>query len=168
MRELYLIRHAKSDWGSEFLKDIDRPLNERGYTDAYFMSKWFLKNKKMPEAILSSTATRAMNTALIFARTFEFDMSKFSLDANIYECPSQKLISIIKQQDDKIRSLMVFCHNPCITDVSNKLTDDVFIDNVPTCGIINLNFEINSWKEIETKKANMGFFQFPKDFKNNG
>ena len=30
MKTLYILRHAKSDWGDSSLKDFDRPLNERG------------------------------------------------------------------------------------------------------------------------------------------
>jgi phosphohistidine phosphatase len=167
MRELFLIRHAKSDWGTEFLKDVDRPLNERGYSDAYFMSKWFLKNKKTPDLILSSTATRALNTGLIFARALEFDMKNFLLEEKIYESSVATLLSVLREQADNAQSLMVFCHNPCITEICNRLNDDVFIDNVPTCGIVNLNFEIDNWRDLGDKKGHMGFFQFPKDFRNN-
>ena len=166
MKELFLIRHAKSDWGTEFLKDIDRPLNERGYSDAYFMSEWFLKNKTLPGHILSSTATRALNTALIFARTFDFNMDHFSLDKNVYEASSKKLISIIQQQPDTVKSLAVFCHNPAITEVSNRLVNEFFIDNVPTCGIIGIKFSVNAWQEIAEKQGTLAFYQFPKDFKN--
>lgn len=166
MKELFLIRHAKSDWGSEFLKDIDRPLNERGYSDAYSMSKWFLKNKKLPDCILSSPATRALNTALIFVREFEFEMKKFHLEPNLYEANVQTLYKIIMQQNSDVDSLMLFCHNPGITDLCNQLTDDIFIDNVPTCGIVNIKFEIKDWKELDHKKGTLGYFQFPKDFRN--
>jgi phosphohistidine phosphatase len=166
MKELFLVRHAKSDWGTEFLKDIDRPLNERGYRDAYFMSQWFLKNKKAPQRIVSSTATRALNTALIFARAMDFDLKNFTITPKIYECHEKDLRAYLKEMDNSVDRLMVFCHNPCITEASNRLTKDVFIDNVPTCGIVNLNFEVQNWKDIEEKKASIGFFQFPKDFKN--
>jgi phosphohistidine phosphatase len=167
MRELFLIRHAKSDWASEFLKDIDRPLNERGFRDAYFMSRWFIKNKQKPDLIISSTANRALSTALIFARTMEYDMKRFHLNQDIYECTVQTLLSVVQSQSDEARSLMIFCHNPCITDAFNKLNEDIFIDNVPTCGIVNLNFNVGSWKEVDYRKASVGFFQFPKDFRNN-
>ncbi|MGZ4042096.1 MAG: SixA phosphatase family protein [Bacteroidia bacterium] len=166
MKELFLIRHAKSDWGTEFLKDVDRPLNERGYSDAYFMSLWFLKNKTLPGNILSSTATRALNTALIFARTFDFNMDYFLLDKNLYEAPAKKLIAIIQQQPSAVNSLAVFCHNPAITEASNTLISDFFIDNVPTCGIIGIKFSVNQWHEVAENKGTLAFYQFPKDFKN--
>lgn len=79
MKELILVRHAKSDWGSEVLKDIDRPLNERGYRDAYFMSNWFVKEKAKPQVIVSSSATRALSTAMIFARIMDADVKKIRI-----------------------------------------------------------------------------------------
>jgi phosphohistidine phosphatase len=165
MKELILVRHAKSDWGTEFLKDVDRPLNERGYRDAYFMSRWFSENHGKPAKILSSTATRALNTALIFARTMEYDMTNFSIDKNIYEAPAKRLISIICSQPDTIDSLAIFCHNPGITEACNLLTREFYVDNVPTCGIAGIKFSVSSWQEIADKQGEAAFFRFPKNFK---
>lgn len=166
MKELILIRHAKSDWGSEFLQDVDRPLNERGYSDAYFMSKWYLDHKLSPDLVVSSAATRALNTALIFARTLELPSDKFILDHRFYECPAKKMMTQIAEWPDAAERIMLFSHNPGITDLVNLLTDEVFIDNVPTCGIIALQLKIKSWKEIPDQKAKLLYYQFPKDFRN--
>lgn len=167
MKELTLIRHAKSDWGNEHLKDIDRHLNERGYSDAYHLSDWHFNNHEVPDVILTSTATRALNTALIFARALNFDMKNFVLEETIYESSVAILLSIIKKQPDSKSSLMLFGHNPTITDLFNELCKDVFIDNIPTCGIMKINFNTNSWKEISDKNAKLNFHKFPKDYKNN-
>lgn len=167
MKSLTFIRHAKSDWGNEFLKDIDRPLAERGYQDAYDLSTWFLKTHSQPDLIVSSSATRALNTALIFARTFNFDLTNFKLVDKIYESSAKNLISIISKFDNQKESIIMFGHNPGFTNVCNELTDDLFFENVPTCGIISLQFDIKSWEEVSTKKAKLNFHQFPKDYKNN-
>ena len=166
MKELTLIRHAKSDWGNEYLKDIDRHLNERGYSDAYLLSTWYCKNHKLPDIILTSTATRALNTALIFARALDFNMDHFVIEKNIYEATSDKLLSIIKKQADSKNSIMLFGHNPGITNVFNELSND-YIDNIPTCGIVNLHFKTNSWKTIDKENSHLNFQQFPKEYKNN-
>ena len=71
MKTLYLARHAKSDWGNEVLKDIDRPLNNRGYSDAYIQSVKFSTDQKHPDLIISSPAVRAFTTAGIFSRTLK-------------------------------------------------------------------------------------------------
>lgn len=166
MKELIFVRHAKSDWGSEFLQDIDRPLSERGYRDAYFLSEWYHKNKTSPRLILSSTAIRAMSTALMFARAMEFNMDHFKLEKRIYEISLARLISLIKEQNNTYESIMLFGHNPAFTDVCNELSDDLFFDNVPTCAIASFKFEIQNWSEIGTKKGKLNFYQFPKNFKN--
>ena len=67
IKKLYIIRHAKSDWSDDTLKDFDRPLNKRGLKNAPFMGS-LLKNKNInPDLILSSPALRAITTAEIIA-----------------------------------------------------------------------------------------------------
>ena len=166
MKELILIRHAKSDWGNESLKDIDRHLNERGYEDAYLLSKWYEKNYASPDLILSSTATRALNTALIFARALNYNMVNFVLEKDIYESTLSTLLSILKNQDDAKKTIMLFGHNPGITDLCNALCSDVFFDNIPTCGIVGISFETASWKKITESNSKIKFQQFPKEYKN--
>src|SRR5437870_1673656 len=116
MKELIFIRHAKSDWGSELVKDADRHLSERGYRDAYFMSDWYLKNRKAPALILSSPATRALSTALIFARALEMKMESIVLEDKIYEATAEKLMNIIREQKSTAESFMIFGHNPGFTN----------------------------------------------------
>jgi phosphohistidine phosphatase len=166
MKEIIFVRHAKSDWGTEFLKDVDRHLSERGYRDAYFLGDWYLRNKSKPDLILSSTATRALNTALIFARASEFNMAHFHLEKRIYEASIARLFSVIREQDNSYKSIMLFGHNPSLTNICNELSDDLFFDNIPTSGMASYNFNVQSWAEVDSKKGKLNFFQFPKNFKN--
>lgn len=165
MKEVTIVRHAKSDWGNEFLKDIDRHLNERGYRDAYFLSEWLLKNKNKPEFIVSSPATRALSTGLIFARTLGIGTDKIHLDEKVYEADPGALLSVIKKQDNSFNSLMLFGHNPGLTNLCNMLSDDLFFDDIPTCGVLSYSFNVNKWSEI-SKGGKLNYYQFPKDFKN--
>lgn len=166
MKQVIFVRHAKSDWGSEYLKDIDRFLAERGYSDAYFLSEWFNKNHTAPDRILSSTATRALNTALIFTRALDFSMENFQLEKDIYEASPATLLSIIREQDNSKNSVMLFGHNPGFTRICNDLSEDMYFDNVPTCGIVAFNFEVSSWKSVKEKEGRLAFYQYPKDFRN--
>jgi phosphohistidine phosphatase len=166
MKEIIVVRHAKSDWGNEGLRDIDRCLNERGYSDAYSLATWFKKQKKQPELILCSTATRALSTALIFSRAIEFPVSKFVLEPDIYEAETETLLKILWQQNDNVRSLMLFGHNPGLTNLCNELGEDFYLDNLPTCGMVFLQFECNKWKELKSKSGKVKNHVFPKEFKN--
>lgn len=166
MKEITLIRHAKSDWGEAFLNDADRHLNERGLRDAYFMSEWFAKNKSRPDKILSSPATRALNTALIFARALSLKEESVLLEPKIYEASLESLLRIVQTQNSSYDHLLLFGHNPGFTALCNELSEDVFIDNLPTCGIASYLLNAKSWKEIGSKKCKLNYYEFPKNFKN--
>lgn len=166
MKEIILVRHSKSDWGHEFLKDTDRHLNERGYRDAYLLSEWYQKTKKLPDLIVSSTATRALSTALIFARTFNFNMQQFHLDQDIYEATAERILQVIGKQNSAVRSVMLFGHNPGLTNACNMLSDDLFFENIPTCGICSYGVDIQNWSELLPKTGTLNYYQFPKDYKN--
>lgn len=166
MKELILVRHAKSDWTNESIKDIDRPLGERGYQDAYMLSKWYKEEMGLPDQILSSPATRALNTAFIFARTFGMPEREILIDENLYESFVKSYLKSISQINNKVNRLMVFGHNPMLTELSNELNKDLLFDNVPTCGIIKIGFEIKDWKDIlDKKEGKLLMNKFPKSFK---
>src|SRR5436190_23516915 len=166
MKVLTLIRHAKSDWGNEGLQDIDRHLNERGYSDAYLMSKWFAENQKKPELILSSTASRALSTALIFSRSLGLDHESIKLDADIYEATVPILKSVLAAQDEDVSSILMVGHNPGFTNLCNELSADLFFDNLPTCGIVSFQLKGKTWAEALQNKVPVAYHYFPKDYKN--
>ncbi len=163
MKKLTLVRHAKSDWGTDFLKDIDRPLNERGYRDAYFMSEWYKKNKSLPQLMLSSSATRALSTALIFWRAID-ETLPLIINDSLYESSVTNVKAVISGIDNKYSHVMLFGHNPFITDLANELCSELFFENIPTCGVVE--FELNStyWNDFEKNKIKQLFHQFPKQF----
>ena len=67
MKLLTLLRHAKSDWGDPGLADFDRPLNERGRSDAPRMGKWMAVSGFVPDTVLCSTAVRTRETWALVA-----------------------------------------------------------------------------------------------------
>ena len=65
MKTIFLIRHAKSSWDNQLIKDHQRPLNKRGLSDAPIMGERLKKEYPPPEKIISSSAQRAKETAEI-------------------------------------------------------------------------------------------------------
>lgn len=163
MKRLYLVRHAKSDKSNPLLKDIDRPLNERGYKDAYFMSSLMLKEKQVPDVLLSSPAIRAYSTALIFFNRFGLGTGKLLLNEGLYKEDTENYMDGIISLSNNYNSVMLFAHNPAITEVANRLSDQP-INDFPTCGISCIDFDIINWKEISGKKGRQLFFEFPKNY----
>lgn len=164
MKTLYLVRHAKSDWGNEAIRDIDRHLNERGYADAYMMSSNFAKKRELPQLLVSSSAIRALSTALIFARNFKYPEHQIRINPNLYECHSSDLLKEIYQLDDSLHSVMLFAHNPTLTNVFADISDS-YVDNIPTCGIIGIRFAVETWAGIKGMEGETFVTEFPKEFK---
>lgn len=160
MKKLYLIRHAKSSWKVDTRHDMDRPLKGRGIRDAYNTSQWLKEQGDHPQLIVSSPATRALHTALIFSKNLDYSYSNIVIEKEIYEASTKSLLNVVRALDDKFSSIMLFGHNPTITDFVNKRIDHR-IDNVPTTGVACLKFDEENWSEID-KKAELVFFDYPK------
>ncbi|MFI5144565.1 MAG: SixA phosphatase family protein [Ignavibacteria bacterium] len=163
MKTLYLVRHAKSSWKHTDLKDIERPLKKRGKKNADFMSKLLNKGKNVPDILISSPAVRAYNTAVIFAENFGIDEKDIIKNEKLYMADYDDFISVIEEIPGKINKTMLFSHNPGLTYFASTLgkTD---IDNIPTCGIIRLDFDCEMWSEIKTDNCKLIFFEFPKKY----
>lgn len=154
MKNLILIRHAKSNWDTP-LNDIDRPLEQRGFKDAHLVSLHI--NKYIPKTFIiwSSIAKRASDTAVIFAQNLLYPEDSIVFKEALYTFDDKQLEKIIKSCSDTFESLILFGHNAAITNFVNKF-GDVFIENVPTAGFVSLQFDTNHWGNIDkgrTKKV---------------
>ena len=161
MKRLYLIRHAKSSWDDPDLADYERPLNKRGKEEAPMMGKRLKKSKVQPDLILSSPAKRALKTAKIIAKELDFPKKRIVTDEAIYEAGVPALLSVIRNIDDAFQQVLFCGHNPGLTDLAQSLTN-VQIDNIPTCGVFCLDFDLPSWKEVADGKGIFVFFDYPK------
>ncbi len=159
---LYIVRHGKSVQNYGDISDIDRPLTERGVIDGYTMTERLLDQNKIPEKIISSPAVRALHSATIFARTFNFPYNEIIVTESLYLAETNIVLNIVKQTVNSINSLMIFGHNPTFTDLANYFLKNK-INNLPTTGIVGLKFEINSWSEIDQVKTIESFFDYPKN-----
>lgn len=162
MKNLFLIRHAKSSWENLNLKDFDRPLNNRGHRDAEDMANR-LKNQNITfDKILSSPANRAQTTAKYFLNILEIEEKKFDLVADIYDAYESDILKLIQNTSSSVNNLAIFGHNPTFTILANEFADQ-YIMNVPTCGIISLSFDTELWSDFIEAPRKLLFFDFPKN-----
>jgi len=162
MRQILLIRHAKSAWDNPQLSDHDRPLSPRGLRDAPSMAKRLKSKSIIPDLILSSTATRAKQTAEITALNLDLDTSIIQLNQALYHAsPKTILRQIIALTDPSIRTLFLIGHNPGFNDLIEYLGGD--IDNLPTAGQFGFNLKIDQWPEISRERAEVWYFDYPKN-----
>ena len=161
MKQLLIIRHAKSSWDFSNLNDFDRPLNERGHTDAPIMAKRLLQKNIAIDTFVSSTAKRAFSTAFYFCNAYGKKEKDIVQVAELYHAPVNVFYNVIEHLENAYQSVAIFSHNPGITDFVNELTD-VRINDMPTCSIFAINIHTNDWLEFETAKKEFLFFDYPK------
>ena len=156
MKTLFLIRHAKSDWTNPELKDIERYLNERGYSNANMMSAKFTHASDL---IISSPAIRAISTALIFARNLNYNANNIAIKQELYETSVQHYLSVINGIDNTFDTVLLFAHNPTISNVAQTLTQALPME-MPTCAIAGIKFKTDDWKKA--KLGELFLFDYPK------
>ena len=161
MKKLVLVRHAKSSWEHD-VTDHQRPLKKRGFKDADMVSNSFKKKSLTADFLISSDAIRAKTTAEIFISNLNIDESIVRFIHDLYDFSGKSLLRVIKSCDDTINTLMVFGHNNALTDFVNTFGDK-YIDNVPTSGLVIIEFNIDNWKGLKPGKTS--YTLFPRDLK---
>ena len=109
MKYLTIIRHAKSSWDHPDLDDIARPLNERGKHAVKIIGKHLQEQVLQPDLIISSPATRALETAKAISEFVAYDKKKIidlqnnkdlidtiiSQDSNMYRFTTIETLSFL-------------------------------------------------------------------------
>jgi phosphohistidine phosphatase len=161
MKTLYVVRHAKSSWGDLTQPDFDRPLNDRGQRNAPEMAQRLLSKGVAIDAFVTSTAKRAMQTAIHFITVFGRKAEELVLREDLYHAPAEVYFSVVSQQEDRNNAIAIFGHNPAITAFINELTATK-IDQMPTCGIFAVQADITHWKDFPKATKKFLFFDSPK------
>jgi phosphohistidine phosphatase len=160
LKILHVVRHAKSAWDNDGIADIDRTLKSKGIRNAYEISRKLKLNQLVPDKILTSPANRALHTAVIFARVFEYPLDELEISNILYESSANKIVDLIRKQKDEYQSLMIFGHNPDFTDLVNIFIKSP-IDIIPTSGVVTLKFNSLGWKGIDRNNFENQLFNFP-------
>lgn len=162
MKTLYVVRHAKSDWANaDVLRDIDRPLNKRGVRNAYEMAARLKAKAFLPDFMVSSNGIRALHTAVIFAHQIGFDTQKIVINPDLYHAPADDILKEIQNLDTKAEKVMLFSHNPGLSDFVSFLNKEAYI-TLPTCAIFSVKIDIDNWKNFSFEKAQVLSYDYPK------
>jgi phosphohistidine phosphatase len=160
MKTLFLIRHAKSSWGDTALPDKDRPLNDRGRRDAPKIGERLAKRDVKPDLILSSPAMRALKTAEIIAKKLDYRRKDIVVDDRLYAVGADDLLDVIRKLGDKRERVMLFGHNPELTELAHRLSSK--ITHMPTCAVAEFTFDAKSWSKIGKVRPAKVTLDYPK------
>lgn len=166
-RTLLLMRHAKSDWSDDSLKDIQRPLNSRGRKDAPMMGTFIKGILESPDKIICSNAVRARKTAELVAGSCNYKRD-IVVEPSLYDSTPGKYIQSINKVPDEVKTLLVVGHNPTVEQLMSALCsgrpNEVSL-RMPTASIVSFIIEDRNWNEIELGMCELKWFVTPKMIK---
>ena len=162
MKQLLLIRHAKSSWKDPALSDLKRPLKKRGQRDAAEMAQRLNALGLNVETVFMSPALRVMETVEEMGGQTGFGRGICEVAPDLYTFSYEDIMLFLKKLDDTLKSVAVVGHNPAITDLLNFLTLEE-VSNIPTCGIALLELDVEKWSKLRAGGASLSHYDFPKN-----
>ncbi len=164
MKRVVIVRHAKAvPYGYD--DDYTRDLTDRGVTDANLVGKELKRMGVTPDIIVTSPASRALQTALIFAENLEYDKKEIVEFENIYHgLTTSGFLELIKKLPENAQTAFFFGHNPSFQYFVNNLLEK-FFEDMPTCSTIAIDFNVDSWKNVQARSGNKAFQLTPAMFK---
>lgn len=162
MKTLFLVRHAKAVTRKANLPDFQRTLVKTGEKKSANMAKKLKREGITPDLMISSTANRALETAHLFARNLDYPTHEIMVKDVLYnEMSPEALLYVVRQVDDRHKSVMLFGHNPAFTDFASYLVRG-FDQDIPKIGIVGIQFQKDYWKDIAKGSGKLKFFEYPK------
>lgn len=164
--ELLILRHAKSDW-QQNCSDFERPLNARGAQDAPRVGRWLRAQKLVPNAILSSPATRARQTAEAVCQTAQIPVERIQWTDGLYLASLERLRAYLLDTPAHTQRLLVIGHNPGLDDlllylarppVPHKANGKL----MTTAALARLQLDAG-WNDIRRGCAELLHIQYPAD-----
>ena len=137
MRILTLVRHAKTQADSATGRDFDRELTDRGRRDSARIGKLL----RGFDLVLSSPAARAVQTASLAGLNP-------TLDERIYNASAAELISIVRETDRAIESLLMIGHNPGFEQLATSIAGTPIA--MATASLVELRLLIDDWREARS------------------
>jgi phosphohistidine phosphatase len=161
MKKLIFVRHGRAEECTAQISDYERSLTVNGKCISGRMAAMLREKEPDPAIFITSPAFRAYETAVIFARVFGYDPENIILESSLYHNTTLKSFAeMLEKQDEKINTIILFGHNPSITEIPDRLSRDG-CDFLLKSGIVCLSFKTDSWKGIVRERGKIEYFLKP-------
>jgi len=168
MLTLSIVRHAKSSWDDTTLRDIDRPLNERGKQQAQRLGNWLEESAIAPGLIICSTAKRVRQTLKKLQSNWHSD-AELNIESRLYLASPNTIVSLLAEKGADHSHIMIIGHNPGLHILADKLVDTGDKDDLallgekyPTGTFCSINSKTDKWKKIGKSSGELIYLATPK------
>ena len=160
-KTLVLIRHAKAAVNDHHIADFDRPLTEKGKTDAQHIGEVLKELNLIPDLIIASPAKRTRQTAKKIAESMGYAENKIEWEDKLYQCTASAVENNIIRVKDTVNTLFLVAHNPAITEFASQIDPAFKIENIPPCGVVAAQIDAEKWIEFGLSKRKVFLFKYP-------
>lgn len=172
MRQLLLLRHAKSSWDDPMLPDHARPLNARGRRAAQAMAAAIRDLGLSPDVVLVSSARRTLQTLEAISPFADSPLIEPMDD--LYLAPWPRLLEILRRAPETARSVMLIGHNPGLQDLAlalagakgmagaNAAAARRMAEGFPTCALAEFSIA-TPWHDLDEGAGRLIRFLVPAD-----
>lgn len=151
MKQLLILRHAKSSWADSSITDWQRPLNERGVRDAPRAGDWLREESLIPDVIITSDAVRARTTADAVAKAAGY-VKEIVVEPSLYHAELEDLFAVLNGVRDRAAAtVLIVGHNPGLEDFVQQLTGEHH--DLPTTALIHITLAIDRWSDLDSETA---------------
>ncbi|HVY25453.1 MAG TPA: histidine phosphatase family protein [Polyangiaceae bacterium] len=153
MKTLFVLRHGQAIPESQADSDHARELTPRGVAEARRAAESLVARADAPSLILSSSATRALQTAEACALALAGRAVLKKVDG-LYLAEPSSYLAALGQLAEPHASVMVVGHNPGLEALIYMLTDRS--EHLATASLVEITLAISAWAELSGKGPHLG------------
>jgi phosphohistidine phosphatase len=161
MRQLTLVRHATAAPAHAGQQDWERPLEASGVRDAHKMGERLRAAKTKPDLFLSSPAVRALTTAQCIAQEIGVPLEAIQKCERLYLSAPKDLLALVCELGGTAQHLLIVGHNPGISEFADQLSSEGRIETMPTCAVVQMEFDIECWRDLAWGLGINVLFDYP-------
>ncbi|MCC5815752.1 MAG: histidine phosphatase family protein [Leptospira sp.] len=168
MKTIYLLRHSKSDWDSDFKTDKERGLAPRGFKAAERLAEYMDDYGFQVDLCLTSPATRCTVSLEVIRKKIDF-ASDYREEESIYEADLDTLLETIKSTPSSVSSLCLIGHNPGLEELSEYLILGESLEELhnplfakfPTSALLGISLSVENWRDISPGHGSIVVYWIP-------
>jgi phosphohistidine phosphatase len=162
VKQIYLLRHADSDWSNLNQHDFYRSLSKKGIQEASKLSNFFKNQTISVDKVFCSSSERTKQTFDMCSDGLGYPITNATYLDRLYLAGAHEIISLIKELRESTSSILIIGHNPAMLDLVNIFSNSK-INNYPSCSLSEIIVE-SLWKDLSLKKCKLKSVCKPQEF----
>jgi phosphohistidine phosphatase len=160
MKQVFLLRHGKSDWDSGFSSDHERPLAPRGERSARLVGSFLTALGNIPGAVISSSAVRALTTAQLAKESGGW-AAEIEVTPDLYQAVPSVLLEHVRQTSEDVERLLLVGHEPTWSETVGLLVGQAEVQMV-TAALARVDFPLSRWGDVRFGTGMLAWLVTPK------